>query len=66
MADILKSLDITNKDHRYDTYYNLPEKQERAISNKPIGSKHNKGNEVEGMFNKMWNFFDGGDIYNVK
>lgn len=66
MADILKSLDITNKDRRYDAYYNLPEKQARAASNKPVGSKHNKGNEIEGMFNKMWNFFDGGDIYDVK
>lgn len=62
MGTILKSLDLNNK---YYFYLTLPEKQKRSPSRKPVGYKHSKGNEVEDMFNKMWGFFDGGDIYKV-
>ena len=63
MSPGFKSLDLSNKsdaDRRIDEYYNLPQKLERAESRKPSGSKHNKGNEIESMFNKMWIYLDQG------
>ena len=64
MADVLRSLDLNNeKSSCEDIYYNLPERQERQPSLRSSGSKHVKGNNVDGMFNKMWTFFDGGEIY---
>lgn len=68
MEGIFNSLDLSNRsdfDRKIDIYYNLPKKLERAENKKPFGAKHNKGNELEAMFNKMWLYFDGGEICKI-
>lgn len=63
MGGIFKSLDLSNPERRFDIYYHLPEKQERAISTKQAGHKHVQGKDVEGMFQKAWAYFGMEDDY---
>lgn len=54
MAGTLRDLGINNPYRKYDIYYNLPEKQERWDSKRPVGLKHAKGSEVDVMVSKLF------------
>ena len=60
MAGSLRDISFTNKTRDFDLYFNLPEKQERFRTTKPIGLKHADVDMVN-VFTRRLNSFLYGD-----